>query len=220
MQAEIYNTKKEQVGTLDLPDEVFSVSVNEALLWEQVKSQRACRRRGTHSTLSRNEVRGGGAKPYRQKGTGRARQGSSRSPVHVGGGIAFGPKPRDYAYRLPRSARRSALRSALSQRVLEKHVVVLKDFDLETPKTKEVSSFLERFELKSALMVDVENIHLKKSFANVPGSKFLAAAGLNVYDILNHEHLVVTEKALPIVIDRAKAKSTNSGTAENAGGAS
>src|SRR5687767_12623490 len=113
MQVDVFNIDNKKIGTVDLPDEIFGEEVNETLLWEQVKSQRALRRRGTHATKTRAEVSGGGIKPYKQKGTGRARQGSIRAPNHVGGGKVFGPQPRDYGYRLPRSARRSALRSAL-----------------------------------------------------------------------------------------------------------
>src|SRR5690349_19130422 len=124
MQVDVYNVENQPVGKVDLPDEIFAVAINEVLLWEQVKAQRASWRRGTHATKTRAEVSGGGIKPYKQKGTGRARQGSIRAPNHVGGGKVFGPQPRDYSYRLPRSARRAALRSALSLRAKEGALVV------------------------------------------------------------------------------------------------
>lgn len=203
MQVTVYNAKKVEVGQVDLPDEVFGVEVNETLLWEQVKAQRASRRRGTHKTKKRGEVRGGGAKPYRQKGTGRARQGSERAPQHVGGGTVFGPQPRDYSYRLPRTARRAALRSALSLRAKEDAIVVLDELSLEAPKTKEVAGFLEAFEVGSALIVDLDNDTLRLSARNLPKSKYVAAEGITVYDILDHEKLVLTQAAIGRVVERA-----------------
>jgi large subunit ribosomal protein L4 len=209
MQVTVYNAEKKKVGQAELPDEVFGVEVNEALLWEQVKAQRASRRRGTHKTKKRGEVRGGGAKPYRQKGTGRARQGSERSPQHVGGGTVFGPQPRDYGYKLPRTARRAALRSALSLRAKEEAIVVLDQLALEAPKTKDVTAFLDTFEVASALIVDLDNDALRLSARNLPKSKYVAAEGINVYDILDHEKLVLTQAAIDRVVERA-AKSAPS----------
>ena len=130
MQIDVENIQREKVGTIDLPDEIFMAEVSPALLWEQVKAQRASRRQGTHKTKGRSEVRGGGAKPFKQKGTGRARQGTSRAPQMVGGGTVHGPRPRDYSYRLPRSARRASLRSALALRVREGALVVLEQFQI------------------------------------------------------------------------------------------
>ncbi len=124
MQIDIVNLNHEKTGTVDLPEDVFGTEVKTALLWEQVKAQRASKRRGTHDTKTRANVRGGGAKPFKQKGTGRARQGSTRAPNQVGGGVVFGPHPRDYSYRLPRSARRAALRSALSLRASENAIEI------------------------------------------------------------------------------------------------
>ena len=197
MQVDVINTSKEKVSTIELPDEVFAAEVNEALMWEQVKAQRASRRRGTHSTKTRAMVRGGGAKSlFKQKGTGRARQGSSRSPNLVGGGTVFGPHPRDYSYRLPRSARRSALRSALSMRVQEEALYVLDGFELDAPKTKAVASFVETLGHKSTLIVDAENGNLKLSTRNHPKAKYLGAVGVNVFDILKHEAVVLTKSAL------------------------
>ena len=214
MQVDVINTSKEKVSTIELPDEVFAAEVNEALMWEQVKAQRASRRRGTHSTKTRAMVRGGGAKPFKQKGTGRARQGSSRSPNLVGGGTVFGPHPRDYSYRLPRSARRSALRSALSMRVQEEALYVLDGFELDAPKTKAVASFVETLGHKSTLIVDAENGNLKLSTRNHPKAKYLGAVGVNVFDILKHEAVVLTKSALDTVVDKAKAASAvNAGDA-------
>ncbi|MBI3180113.1 MAG: 50S ribosomal protein L4, partial [Deltaproteobacteria bacterium] len=155
----------------------------------------------------RAAVRGGGIKPWRQKGTGRARHGSSRSPIWVGGGTVFGPHPRDYAYRLPRSARRAALRAALSLRAKEDALLILEGFELEQAKTKEVAAFLDKLGAKSALLVDVGNDKLKRAARNLPHSKYVEAKGLNVYDILDHDKLVLTQAALGEVVKRSELTS-------------
>jgi large subunit ribosomal protein L4 len=204
MQVDIVNTSNDKVGTIDLPDEVFGAEVNEALLWEQVKAQRASRRAGTHKTKHRGEVSGGGAKPYRQKGTGRARQGSSRAPNHVGGGTVFGPRPRDYSYRLPRTARRAALCSALSLRAKE-GLVVLDQCELAAPKTQQVAQWLRNLGAENALVVDADNINLKLSARNLAKAKYVPALAVNVYDILKHEKLVLTKAALEAVVQKATA---------------
>lgn len=216
MKVDIYNVAREKIGSLDLPEDVFAVTVREGLLWEEVKAQRASRRRGTHATKTRGMVSGGGIKPFRQKGTGRARQGSSRAPNHVGGGTVFGPHPRDYSYRLPRSARRAALCGALSLRASEQHLVVVDQFPVETPKTKKVIEFLTKFEMPSALIVDVNNENLKKSTRNLPLAKYSAAVGVNVYDILDHDYIVLTKAAIDEVVNKAKGASS-SGPDEAAG---
>ena len=204
MMVDVYNTVNEKVGTVELPDDVFGAEVKQVLLWEQVKAQRASRRRGTHATKTRAHVAGGGAKPYKQKGTGRARQGSSRAPNHVGGGKVFGPKPRDYSYRLPRSARRAALRSVLSLRAQEANILVLDGFTVDKPKTQAVAAVLEKLGCSNALVVDLVNDNLRLSTRNLPKAKYLAAAGLNVYDVLVHEKLVLTQGALPEIVKRAQ----------------
>lgn len=196
MQVEVINVQRKKVGTIDLPESIFGVDVNEVLLWEQVKAQRASRRRGTHKTKKRGEVSGGGIKPFKQKGTAQARQGSSRAPNHVGGGTVFGPVPRDYSYRLPRSARKAALCSALSLRAKDKAIVVLDQFALEVPKTKVVVEFLAGLGSTSALFVDAENGNLKLSARNVPDAKFVDVSGINVYDVLDHDKLIVTKAAI------------------------
>lgn len=203
MQIDIHDINIEKIGTAELPDEVFAVAVRPALLWEQTKAQLASRRRGTHSTKTRATVRGTGAKPYRQKGTGRARQGSQRATQFVGGGISMGPRPRDYSYRLPRSARKAALRSALSARVKEGNLILLDKMELEAPKTKAVLGFLGKVGSANALIVDQDNSALKLSARNLPRAKYLAAPGINVYDILKHEKLVITQGALQTVVDKA-----------------
>ncbi len=215
MQVDLYDIKKKKVGSVELPDDVFAASVSEGLLWHQVKSQLASRRRGTHKTKKRGEVSGGGAKPYKQKGTGRARQGSSRAPHYVGGGTVFGPQPRDYSYRLPRSARRAALRSVLSLKAKEGLFVVDK-ITFEGPKTKQVLDVLQAFGTSSALFVDAENDNLKLSARNLPKAKYVAAEAINVYDVLGHEALILTQAALDVVVARAQkssAEATQGGAA-------
>ena len=206
MKIDVYNVENSKVGSVELADDVFGAEVKESLLWEQVKAQLASRRRGTHSTKTRGDVSGGGAKPFRQKGTGRARQGSSRSPNMVGGGVAFGPHPRDYSYRLPRSARRAALKSALSLRVKEGNLMILDTFKLDAPKTKDVASFVERVGAKSVLFVDGGNVNLQRSSRNLPKSKYVEAGGINVRDILNHEKLVLTQAVIEMVVAKAMGK--------------
>lgn len=209
MDFDVINIEGKKVESVTLPDEVFGVEVNSALLWEMVKSQRASKRAGTHKTKKVGEVQGTNAKPYKQKGTGRARQGSLRSPQFVGGGTVFGPQPRDYSYRLPKSARRAALRSALSDRAKD-GLVILDKFELDAPKTKSVVAFLEQLGTKSALIVDVKNDTLLLSSRNIPRSKAIEATALNVYDILDHEKLVLTQAAIEHVVAKASksARST------------
>ena len=190
---DIKNLAGATVGSIDLDDAVFGAEVKEHLLWEVVKQQTANRRAGTHSTLRRDEVRGGGKKPFRQKGTGQARQGSSRAPNHVGGGKVFSPKPRDYSYNVPKKVRRAALRAALSLRVKEQKLVIIDSLELATPKTKQVVQALKALGIGSALLVDkADNVGLSRSTRNLQDSKYLAAEGLNVYDVLNYEVLVLS----------------------------
>ncbi len=202
MQVDVENIQREKVGTVELSDAVFAGEISKALLWDIVKSQQASKRQGTHKTKGRSEVRGGGAKPFKQKGTGRARQGSSRSPQMVGGGTVFGPQPRDYGYRLPRSARRSALRSALALRLQEGALIVLDKFEMDSPKTKSVVDYSTKIG-KSVLIVDSENNNLNLSTRNIKKTKYLLADALNVYDILNHEKLVVTQAAIDVVVGKS-----------------
>ncbi|HEY3353322.1 MAG TPA: 50S ribosomal protein L4 [Polyangia bacterium] len=190
---DVLNLSGEKVGSLELDDTVFATEVKEHLLWEVVKQQMANRRAGTHSTLRRDEVRGGGRKPFRQKGTGRARQGSTRAPNHVGGGKVFTPKPRDYSYNVPKKVRKGALRSALSLRLKEQKLVVLESFALEGMKTKRVVEVLGLLNAGSALIIDgKENLNLQRSTRNLPKSKFLPPEGLNVYDLLRYPTLIIT----------------------------
>src|SRR3954453_18196055 len=186
MQIDILNIDGKKVGDLELSDAVFGAPVKEHLLWEVVKAQQAAKRAGTHSTKTRAHVRGGGKKPYKQKGTGNARQGSSRAPNHVGGGKVFGPHPRDYSYTVPKKVKRAALASALSLRAKEKKLVVVDKLPFEAPKTKRLAGILKVLGVDSAVVVDgKENLQLSKSARNLAASKYLAPEGLNVYDILD-----------------------------------
>ncbi len=198
---DIKNVAGEAVGEIDLDDSVFAEQVHEHLLWETVKWQLAKRRAGTHKTKTRSEVRGTSKKPYRQKGTGRARHGSTRSPIWVGGGTTFGPQPRDYSYNMPKKARKKALRSALSLRVREGKLVVLDQFPVEGGKTRNVASALDRVGApqpeSSALIVDsTDNEALVRGSRNLAAATWLAPEGLNVYDVLDHENLVVTAESI------------------------
>lgn len=189
----IYNLNREEVGTIEVADGVFGVEVKPHLFYEVVKWQLAKRRAGTAATKGRSEVSGGGKKPYRQKGTGRARQGSRRAPNHVGGGTVHGPQPRSYAYTLNKKVRRGALRAALSKRVQDGELLVVQSLELAEVKTKAAAQVFERLAGGNALVVDADNRNLQLSVRNLPKVKFLPVEGLNVFDILNHKTLVLTE---------------------------
>lgn len=194
---DVFNINKEKVGEVDLKEEIFGVDVYPPVLHEVVTWQRACRRAGTASTKTRGEVSGGGRKPWRQKGTGRARAGSIRSPLWRGGGTVFGPKPRSYAYTLPKKVRRLALKMALSSKLKSGRLVILDSYPQETPKTKEFVQVLKNFDITKALFVTPERHEvLELSARNVPYVQVLPTAGLNVYDILRHEHLVLLSPAV------------------------
>lgn len=193
----VFDMNREQVSERELVDEVFNTDVKGYLLHDMVRYQLAARRQGTAKTKSRGEVRGGGKKPFRQKGTGNARQGTPTSPTQVGGGVAFGPTLRDYTFKLNRKVKQSALRSALSARYQEECMTVVSAFDLEQIGTKGFVAVLDRFELKKALIVvDGENTKLELSARNLPFVKVLRAEGVNVYDILKYPNLVMTEAAV------------------------
>lgn len=194
---DVFNINKEKVGEVDLKEEIFGVDVYPPVLHEVVTWQRACRRAGTASTKTRGEVSGGGRKPWRQKGTGRARAGSIRSPLWRGGGTVFGPKPRSYAYTLPKKVRRLALKMALSSKLKSGRLVILDSYPQETPKTKEFVQVLKNFDITKALFVTPERHEvLELSARNVPYVQVLPTAGLNVYDILRYEHLVLLSPAV------------------------
>ncbi len=194
---DVLNTRAEKVGEVDLNDALFNIEVNPGILHEVVCQQRAARRSGNASTKTRGEVSGGGAKPWRQKGTGRARAGSRTSPLWRGGGTVFGPKPRDYSYSMPRKVKKLALKMALSARQQEGNLVVLDKFELEVVKTKEFVAVLDALSLKNCLIVvDEMESRLDLSSRNVVGVKVLPVAGLNVYDILKHSKLMLVQASL------------------------
>lgn len=194
----IYTVAGQQTGDLELNESVFGVEVNEALIHQAVVMQLAAQRLGTHATKTRGLVRGGGRKPWKQKGTGRARSGSTRSPIWVGGGTVFGPTPRSYAFRMPRKQRRLAIKCALSDKVQSGDFVVLENLDFAAPKTKDVVKMLNDFSVdKKVLLVTAETVdNVEKSSRNIPGVKAISSCGLNVYDILNHNKLFITKDAI------------------------
>ncbi|BAC17333.1 50S ribosomal protein L4 [Corynebacterium efficiens YS-314] len=193
-------------GSVDLPAEIFDREVSVALLHQVVNAQLAAARQGTHSTKTRAEVRGGGRKPFRQKGTGRARQGSIRAPHFTGGGISHGPKPRDYAQRTPKKMIKAALYGALSDRARNERIHVISELvPGQAPSTKSAKAFIERLtERKSVLLViGREDINAQKSANNLPGVHILAADQLNTYDVLNSDDIVFSVEALHTFINRA-----------------
>ena len=194
----VYNIDRQQVGDIELNDNVFGVEVNGGLLHQAVVMQLASQRLGTHATKTRAFVRGGGRKPWKQKGTGRARSGSRRSPLWVGGGTVFGPHPRSYAFSMPRKQRRLAIKCALSDKVQEDSLFVLDALDFEAPKTKQVVKLLQTFEIDNkALIITAEEAeNVERSSRNIPGVKAINTTGLNVYDILKHDKLFVTKDAV------------------------
>ena len=200
MQIDVVNLEGQKVGQIDVADEVFATKVKEPLLWEAVKAQQAAKRKGTHATKTRMFVRGGGRKPYRQKGTGNARQGSTRSPNYVGGGKVFGPHPRSYEYTLPKKVKKAALASALSLRAQEKKLVVVDKLVMEAPKSKRIAAVLKTLGFDSALVIDAKgNQNLVKSIRNLTAHACLPPEGLNVYDILNHGGLVIAKDVVKAV---------------------
>ena len=194
----VYNSANQQVGDIELNDSVFGVEMNAGLVHQAVVMQLASRRLGTHATKTRGLVRGGGRKPWRQKGTGRARSGSTRSPLWVGGGTVFGPQPRSYAFRMPKKQRRLAIKCALSDKVASGDFIVLDDLQLDAPKTKSVVKMLGDFgvDAKSLIITLDENENVELSSRNIPGVKAINTMGLNVYDILNHSKLFITKAAI------------------------
>jgi len=203
---EVKNIKNEKVGEIELSDQIFNVEVKGYLLHDVVRMQRAAKRAGTASTKTRSEVRGSSAKPWRQKGTGRARSGSRRSPIWRGGGVAFGPKPRDYSFKLNRKVKKQAVAMAMSARLQEGNLVVLDDFTMDQIKTKDFVNVMHTLDLDTALIVTEEaNENLTKSSRNVNGFKVLNPEGLNVYDILLHNKLVLLQPALTSLEERFSA---------------
>jgi large subunit ribosomal protein L4 len=197
---DVYDIDNKKVSQLEVSDAVFSAEVNAAALYETVRMQMRSRRLGTASTRERGDIRGGGKKPWRQKGTGRARAGTSRSPLWRSGGTVFGPHPRDYSIRIPKKIRKLALISALSVKMKEQRIIVLRDFPLEEIKTQKFKAVFDRFGLRKALFVlDRSNPVLEKSSRNIRGVKLIRAEGINVYDLLDHDHVVFLEPSVKMI---------------------
>jgi large subunit ribosomal protein L4 len=202
----IVNTKNESVGEVELNDEVFNREVKEYILHEVVRMQRAAKRAGTACTKTRVDVRGGGRKPWRQKGTGRARAGTRSSPLWRGGGVAFGPKPRDYSFKVNRKVRQQAVAMALSARFQEGNLVVLDDFSLEQIKTKEFVKIMNVLDVDNGIIVtDNAPETLSKSSRNVNGYKVITSEGLNVYDLLLHKKVILLQPVIESLEKRLMA---------------
>jgi large subunit ribosomal protein L4 len=195
---EVKNLKNEVVGTLPLSDELFAGRVNEDLLWEVVKYYLAGQRAGTHATKNRGAVSGGGKKPWRQKGTGRARVGSSRNPIWRHGGVAHGPQPRDHSYTLPKKKIRGALTSALRVKFNDHKLTVIDEFKLESAKTKGLASLLSNFKLgKGVLLVDAAgNTNLLRASRNIPDVKYCASSQVHTYDVLKYDQVFFSKQAI------------------------
>ena len=194
----VYNIEGKEVGKIDLSDAVFGVEVNEHVLYEVVKNQLANKRQGTQSAKTRAEVRGGGRKPWKQKGTGRARVGSSRSPLWVGGGTIWGPHPRSYAQKMPRKARRLAVKSALSDKVNTNELFVLDEINLAAPKTKEVVALINNFKFagEKVLFITDNDEAVERCARNIKGVKAISTTGVNIFDLLHYTKLFVTKSAV------------------------
>lgn len=194
---------KKKVGSVDLDASVFDIPVKEEILQTVVRWQLACRRQGTHKAMTRGEVSGGGKKPFKQKGTGNARQGSNRSPLMPGGGITFGPVPRDYSYTLPKKVRRLGLRTALSKLKKEGRLFVVEAMTSPDGKTKEVVGRLKKFGLAKGVLIDTtRNDNFERATRNLPKFRYYGVEGMNVYDLLKYDHVILTKESLAKIVAR------------------
>ncbi len=193
---EVHDVNRASITQVELNEDVFEKKVNESIYYEVIKMQMANARKGTACTKGRSDVRGGGAKPWRQKGTGRARAGTSRSPIWKGGGIVFGPKPRDYSMNVPKKIKKQALCGAISQKRADGNLTILDKIELNEIKTAKISEILNKLDLKSVLIIEEGNKNLVLSAKNIPGVKILSPEGLNLYDILYYKDLVITQPCL------------------------
>ncbi len=205
MKVQVFDNSGKKVKEISAPKEVFDTPVNEHLIYEAVINFRANQRQGTAATKTRAMVRGGGRKPWRQKGTGRARAGSTRSPLWRSGGVTFGPQPRDYSYRMPRKARRQALKSVLAAKLADEQLIVLESLELTEPRTKEGVKLMSSLKLDSALLVDSHtNKNLILATRNLPKVKAVDQNQLTVYDVLDHKVLVISQPAFDSLMERLK----------------
>ncbi|MET1176534.1 50S ribosomal protein L4 [Peribacillus simplex] len=194
----LFNQTGSQVGDIELNESIFGIEPNNHVLFEAIIMQRASLRQGTHKVKNRSEVAGGGRKPWKQKGTGRARQGSIRSPQWRGGGIVFGPTPRSYSYKLPKKVRRLSIKSALSAKALEENILVLESLSFEAPKTKEFVAVLKNLSVDTKTLVVTDGLDEKVALSarNIPGVTVVEADGLNVLDVVSHNKLILTKSAV------------------------
>ncbi|NUE98108.1 50S ribosomal protein L4 [Lactobacillus melliventris] len=205
----VIDQKGKDAGEVTLNDDVFGIKPNESVVFDAIIRQRAGRRQGTSKVKNRSAVRGGGKKPWKQKGTGRARQGSIRSPQWRGGGVVFGPTPRSYAYSMPRKQRRLAIKSVLSQKLLDEDLVVLDQLTMSAPKTKEFKSILDGLKVEGKVLVVSDDKNVQYSARNLPNVKVITANGLNVEDVVNYDKLVLTKEAIEKIeknVEGASAK--------------
>ena len=195
---DIYNLSGAVTGSIELKDEIFAIEPNKAAIAAVIRNQLANRRQGTHSTKTRSEVRGGGKRPWRQKGTGRARHGSTRSAQYVGGGIIFGPKPRDYSYTVPKKIKRLALKSALSSKLADKKIIVVDSFDMDKIKTAEMAKALDALKVESTALIvfDEKTVNAELSARNIPTVKTALVNTINVFDILKYDSFLVSKAAV------------------------
>ena len=195
---DIYNLSGAVTGSIELSDEIFGIVPNTSAIATVIRNQLANRRQGTHCTKTRREVSGGGKRPWRQKGTGRARHGSTRSAQYVGGGIIFGPKPRDYSYTVPKKIKRLALKSALSSKLADKKIIVVEDMNLEAIKTSEMVKSIKALNVASTALIVFEekNVNAELSARNIPTVKTALVNTINVFDILKYDSLLVTKAAV------------------------
>lgn len=194
----VYNMLGEQVGEIELSENIFGIEVNQHVVYEVVKNQLANKRQGTQSAKTRAEVKGGGRKPWKQKGTGRARAGSINSPVFTGGGVTFAPKPRDYSYKVPKKVRRLALKSALTSKVLSNEIIVIDEINFDAPRTKDMANFLTKVnaDKKALIVMGERNVNVIKSASNIPNVATALVNTINVYDILKYNSFIITKDAV------------------------
>ena len=204
----VIDQKGKDAGEVALNDEVFGIKPNESVVFDAIIRQRAGKRQGTSKVKNRSAVRGGGKKPWKQKGTGRARQGSIRSPQWRGGGVVFGPTPRSYAYSMPRKQRRLAIKSVLSQKLLDEDLIVLDQLTMSAPKTKEFKSLLDSLKIEGKVLVVSEDKNVQLSAKNLPNVKVITANGLNVEDVVNYDKLVLTKEAIEKIEKNVEGAST------------